>query len=139
MWSAGWPPIFRPPDSPIATVWCIPEKKLIHHQIHKFVFGEEFRRFLLAGTEAMKKNKATKWLSDDRANTVMSPEDMEWGQKTWFPQTVAAGWKFWAIVQPEKVLAQMGMEQLVKDYSAAGITAKFFTDPDEAVKWLEAQ
>ena len=48
-------------------------------------------------------------------------------------------WKFWAIVQPEKVLAQMGMEQLVKDYSAAGITAKFFTDPNEAMKGLEAQ
>ena len=48
-------------------------------------------------------------------------------------------WKFWAIVQLEKVLAQMGMEQLVKDYSAAGITAKFFTDPDEALKALGAR
>jgi hypothetical protein len=31
------------------------------------------------------------------------------------------------------------MEKLVQIYSAAGITAKFFTDPDEAMKWLEAQ
>lgn len=33
----------------------------------------------------------------------------------------------------------MGMERLVKEYSAAGITAKFFTDPDAAMKWLESQ
>ena len=126
-------------DDDFVTVWYIPEKKMVYHQIHKFVFGKEFRDFLLAGTEAMKKNKGTKWLSDDRANTVMSQEDMSWGQTVWFPQTVAAGWKYWAIVQPAKVLAQMAMEDLVKAYSAAGITAKFFTDPDEAMKWLESQ
>ncbi len=125
-------------DNPFVTLWYLPEKKIIHHQIHKFIFGKEFRDFLLAGTEAMKKNKATKWLSDDRANTVMSQEDVEWGKANWFPQTVAAGWKYWAIVQPEKVLAQMGMEKLVQDYAAAGIKAKFFTDPDEAMKWLES-
>ncbi len=69
----------------------------------------------------------------------MSKEDMDWGQGVWFPQTVQAGWKYWAIVQPKKVLAQLGMEQLVKVYSSAGITAKFFSDPDEAMKWLEGQ
>ena len=126
-------------DNPFATVWYLPEKKIVHHQIHKFVFGKEYKEFLLAGTEAMKKYKATKWLSDDRNNTVMPPEDLKWGMETWFPQTIAAGWKYWAIVQPEKVLAQMGMEKLVKEWSAAGITAKFFTDPDEAMKWLESQ
>jgi len=126
-------------DNPFVTVWYHPDKKIVHHQIHKFVFGNAFREFLLAGTEAMKKNRATKWLSDDRGNTVMSQEDVEWGQTNWFPQTVQAGWKYWAIVQPEKVLAQMGMERLVKQYSEAGITAKFFSDPDEAMKWLESQ
>jgi hypothetical protein len=30
------------------------DKKIIHHQIHKFVFGEEYKRFLLAGMDALK-------------------------------------------------------------------------------------
>ncbi len=126
-------------DSPTVTVWCIPEKKIVHHQIHKFVFGQEYRNFLNSGTEAMKKYKATKWLSDDRANTVMPQEDLDWGMANWFPQTMAAGWKYWAIVQPEKVLAQIGMENLVEQFGKAGVKAKFFTEPDEAMKWLEAQ
>lgn len=126
-------------DSPTVTVWYHPDTKIVHHQIHKFVFGKEFHDFLLAGTEAMKKNHAKKWLSDDRANTVLSKEDTEWGQTNWFPQTIQAGWKYWAIVQPEKTLAQLGMEKLVKIYGDAGITAKFFSDPDEAMRWLAAQ
>ena len=123
-------------DNPSVTVWYHPDTKIVHHQIHKFIFGKEFHEFLLAGTEAMRKNQAKKWLSDARANTVMSKEDVEWGQVNWFPQTVQAGWKYWAIVQPEKTLAQIGMEKLVKIYSELGITAKFFTDPDEAMRWL---
>ncbi len=126
-------------DTPFVTVWYHPDKHIVHHEIHKFVYGKEFREFLLAGTAAMKKNHAHKWLSDDRNNTVLSQEDVEWGQTNWFPQTIQAGWKFWAIVQPEKVLAKMGMERLVKLYAEAGVTAKFFTDPAEAMKWLEAQ
>jgi hypothetical protein len=93
---------------------------------------------LLAGTEAMRKNGAAKWLSDDRGNSVLSKEDADWGQVNWFPQTVQAGWKYWAIVQPAKVIAQMNMKALAEEYAKAGITARFFSDPDEAMRWLES-
>lgn len=125
-------------DNEFATMWYIPEKKIVHHQMHKFMFGEEFQKFLLTGTEAIKKNHATKWLSDDRNNSVLRKEDMEWGMVNWLPQSVQGGWKFWAVVQPEKVIAQMNMEQLAKDYAKMGIVAKFFSDPDAAMKWLES-
>ena len=32
-------------DSPFATLWYYPDKKIVHHQIHKFVHGEEFQAF----------------------------------------------------------------------------------------------
>jgi hypothetical protein len=124
-------------DSDMAILWYNPEKKVVHHQIKKFIYGEEFKKLLLTGTDAMKKYQAKKWLSDDRTNSVMRPEDMEWGQTNWFPQTVQAGWKYWAIVQPAKAIAQMNMEELVKIYSQAGVVAKFFSDPEEAMKWLD--
>ena len=126
-------------ESPSVVMWFHPDTKIVHHQIKKFAFGKEFRDFLLAGTSAMGKYKATKWLSDDRSNTALAKEDLEWAQTGWFPQTLAAGWKHWAIVQPEKTLGKMAMDRLVKDYLAAGVNAKFFSDPDEAMKWLIAQ
>lgn len=126
-------------DSPAVTVWYHTDKKIVHHQIRKFVFGKEFQAFLLSGTEAMRKYQAQKWLSDDRGNTVLSQEDQKWGHDYWFPQTAQAGWKYWAIVRPEKVLARVTMENLTKEYAKAGVTAKFFNDPDEAMRWLESQ
>ena len=42
---------------------------------------------------AMKKNKAQKWLSDDRTNTVVRKADVAWGDENWVPQTIEAGWK----------------------------------------------
>jgi hypothetical protein len=126
-------------ESDHATMWYHPDKKIVHHQIHKFIFGEEFQKLLLTGTDAIKKNRAQKWLSDDRSNSVLRKEDIEWGMVNWFPQTVQAGWKYWAIVQPEKMIAQINMEKLAQDYAKAGIVAKFFSDPDEAMRWLESQ
>ena len=126
-------------DSPAVTVWYHTDKRIVHHQIRKFVHGKEFQAFLMAGTEALARYQAQKWLSDDRGNTVLSQDDQRWGQAVWFPQTARAGWKYWAIVTPEKVLARLTMEKLTKEYGAAGVTAKFFSDPDEAMKWLESQ
>ena len=124
-------------DTPVVTLWYHPDKKIVHHQIHKFVSGPLFRQFLTAGTEALEKFRATKWLSDDRANSVLAQDDLEWSHRTWFPRTARAGWKYWAIVQPGKVLAQAAMERLVKEYSAQGVTAQFFTDVEQATRWLE--
>jgi len=126
-------------ESPIVTVWFHPETKIVHSQIHKFVSGKEFQAFLMAGLDVLVKNKATKWLSDDRSNSVLRKEDVDWGNQNWFPQCVRAGWKYWAIVQPEKVLAQVPMERLVEDYSKHGVTSKFFSDPGAAMSWLEKQ
>ena len=122
-----------------ASLWYHPHKQIVHHQFHGFIYGQEFQAVLLAGMQLLKENKARKWLSDDRAMPVLRPEDMEWAHTNWLPQMVQAGWKYWAIVQPEKVIGQMNMERIVREYLAAGITAKYFSDPDEAMTWLENQ
>lgn len=126
-------------DNPFVTLWFHTDKKIVHHELHQFIYGEPFREFLMKGTEVLKKHGGKKWLSDDRANTVLSQEDAEWGMTNWFPQTVQAGWKYWAIVRPKKVLAQMGMERLVKDFAEKGVVAQFFSDPEEALTWLGNQ
>lgn len=121
------------------TLWFHPEDKIVHHQMHGFVPEALFREFLLAGVERMRREQACKWLSDDRRNPVLAASLHEWARDHWFPQAVAAGWKFWAIVQPEDMLGQWSMERAVMDYRAQGIVARYFGDPDSAMQWLRQQ
>jgi hypothetical protein len=124
-------------DNEYFTLWYHPEAKIVHHQVHKFVYGEKFRTMLTTGTETMRKYGATKWLSDDRTNTVLRKEDTQWGQANWFPQTVQAGWKYSAIVLPMNAIGKESTEKEVQFWASQGITARHFTNPEEALKWLE--
>ncbi len=121
------------------TLWYHPEKKIVHHQIHKFLAGPPFRELLLSGTELLKKHHATKWLSDDRSNSALKQDDLEWSETDWAPATAKAGWKFWAIVQPDKVLGQVAMQRLTEKYARLGVTAQVFGDPMSAMNWLDKQ
>lgn len=125
-------------DTDYATLWYHPEKKIIHHKFHRFIYGPEFRNVLDKGLEIMKQNGSQKWLSDDRENSTLTAEDGEWAQTDWSPRVIAVGWKFWAIVMPEKVIGQINMKRFAKDYSEKGVTVQFYTDADEALKWLES-
>lgn len=71
-------------------------------------------------------------------NGALPPTDLEWADKVWFPQTVKAGWKYWALVLPEEVIGQMNIKRHIKLYKDRGITVEVFRDPDEAIRWLEA-
>jgi hypothetical protein len=129
-------------DSPFATMWYHPESKIIHHQTHPQQGswqGDEFRKMMLLGSEFLAEKNSEKWLSDDRNTIGANKEEYQWGVDFWFPKTVKAGWKHWAIVQPKHVIAQLNMEKVVKDYKTQGINAMFFSDEDEAMKWLESQ
>lgn len=126
-------------DTPQITVRCDPDAKIIHHEMHEYTHGKDFRDALMAGVEAMKKYRANKWLSDDRKNPVLNADDREWGEEVWAPAVMKAGWKYWAIVQPEKALARVRMEERGEAFSNRGVTVKFFSDPGEAMKWLKSQ
>jgi len=126
-------------DNEFATLYSHPEKKMVHHVIKKFVFGPDLRKVLDAGYNEMKASGATKWLSDDRLNNALKPDDEAWARTDWFPRVLKAGWKSWAVVLPSKVVGQMNMQRFSDTYKEAGITAQLFSDPDVAMKWLESQ
>lgn len=129
-------------DSPFATLWYHPESKIIHHTTHKDYGAwesEEFRNMAMLGTRIMAERHAQKWLSDDRFSLSVNKEEFQWGVENWFPATVKAGWKHWAIVQPKHVIAQLNLEKVVKDYKNQGINVQYFSDVDEAMHWLEIQ
>jgi hypothetical protein len=121
------------------TIWYHPETKIVHHQMHQYTHGQAFRDALTAGAEAMKKHRATKWLSDDRKNPVLTADDQKWATDYWQPQVIKAGWKYWAIVQPERLLAKARMDLLAEKFTKLGVEVKMFGDPQEAMKWLTSR
>ena len=123
-------------DSQSGTIWYHPDTKILHHKIHKYMYDQEFKDFLMMGTNTLKEKGSQKWLSDDQTNLVISKEHMAWGEREWFPKTIAAGWKYWAIVKPKNVIGQMDLEKMAKDYGTKGVEARFFDNPDDAYHWL---
>ena len=120
------------------TMWYHPEKKIVHHQFHKFIYGKPFRDALMTGVDVLQKYGAHKWLSDDRNNTAIPQEDLEWGRNVWIPAAVKAGWQYWAIVWPQDVIGKMNMKEIIEVHKKAGITVLAFSDPEAGLKWLES-
>lgn len=123
-------------DNEFASLWYYPEAKVVHHQIKKYISGEQLRSLLSQGSELLSKNGAQKWLSDDRSNNALTASDSDWANSVWFPATVKSGWKYWALVQPEKVTGQMSMKRQTSFTERGGVTVRVFSEPGPAMEWL---
>lgn len=122
-----------------ATLKVYPEKGIVHHEFHKFMFGDNFRNFMTKAAEVFTQNRCHKWLSDDRGNSALKPEDMNWATTVWEKKVLKAGWKSWAIVLPEKVIGQMSIKKIAEHYKSLGVNVNAFSDPNQAMTWLEQQ
>lgn len=60
-------------DNEFATLYAYPEKKIVHHVIKKFIFGEAFQKLMTTGADIFIKYRCTKWLSDDRKKLRTPP------------------------------------------------------------------
>jgi hypothetical protein len=123
-------------DDEYATLWYHPEEKVVHHQIHKFLVPGVFEKLLSSGAELMEQHRATKWLSDDRNNVVVSPEDLKWADEQWLPRVRKAGFRHWAIVAPANVVASMQMKALQAKRRRENIEVLMFESVEEAMAWL---
>jgi hypothetical protein len=128
-------------DHPLITVWLHPRSGIVHHKVRGPILsehGETFQEALLAGTRAVQEQGATKWLSDDRAHSVTPPEVQTWAREHWFPVTQQAGWRYWAIVEPETAASRLFIARLAATFSKLGVTTQFFQDEDKALDWLDS-
>ncbi len=126
-------------DRANAALWYHTDTKIVHHELRRFVTGTELREILTRGVEVFEQRGACKWLSDDRGNGPLHPDDAAWAVNTWAPRVMAAGWKYWAVVMPRKVLGQMNMRQWIDMYAEKGVTVRAFDAPSEAIEWLVQQ
>lgn len=125
-------------DSKYITIVYHYETKIVHHTIHKTVPGPILTAATDAGTEALRKYGATKWLSDDRKNTQLSQEALEYALTDWGARTVKAGWKYWALVVPEEMTGRMDMVRLVEFCYNMGVRVMVFSDLQKAEAWLRS-
>ncbi len=126
-------------ENEFATLWYYPEKRIIHHQFHKFAYGEDFRNILTTGAELLEKYRCTKWLSDDRNIGILHPEDRAWGDEHWTPRVVKAGWRYWAFLMPERATGKLSSTNLAETFSELGVTVKAVDSEEEGMAWLEEQ
>jgi hypothetical protein len=126
-------------DDEYVTLWYHPDEKVIHHKIHKFMVPGVFERLLSTGAELMETHGAVKWLSDDRNNVVVSPEDLKWSDTTWAPRVLKAGFKYWAIVVPSQAVAELQMKALRAKRKEPGVQVEMFETVEEAMAWLESR
>ncbi len=126
-------------DNEFATVWFYPEPGIVYHVFHQYSYDAAFREILIKGAETVERYHCTKWLSDDRRFGAVHPDDKEWADKEWQPRVLKAGWRFWAMVLPERVAGQLNLQRLVKEYQRLGLVTRIFNDPEDAMKWLLEQ
>jgi len=126
-------------DNSLISVWVYPQRRIIHHRMKMFCYGDDLRQALQQGAEAMEQHGAIKWLSDDRVNGALVPDDQVWIREHWLPRVTAAGWKHWAIVQPAKILGQSYIQRVVRETIPPSVNSRMFTDPDLAMRWLLEQ
>lgn len=127
-------------DSEYITVEYVPDKQMIYHVVHKPVAEnlKVFQNALNAGTEALKKYSVIKWLSDDRKNGPLPPEQFEWLETTkWSLRTIQFGWKYWANVVPEDLVAAGTLTPIIDDLYTHGLRMNVFSSMDRALAWLD--
>ena len=125
-------------ENDYVTLYYYPEAKIVHHILHKFAYGEEFRRYMEMGLDLLKTNGAKKWISDNRHHSALPTEDLQWSMNDWFFRAFDAGWRYWAMVMPDKVAGQLSMKRLIKEYNDRGMTIKIVESADEALEWLQS-
>jgi hypothetical protein len=104
-----------------------------------FVDGEKFREALNEGLVLVEQESADNWFADLRELETVAEEDQQWSNEEWFPRAIDAGLKNMAIVQPESVVAEMSVDNIIQEVDGADLVTHYFDDPDDAREWLAGQ
>ncbi len=125
-------------DNDYITLGYIDDGGLLYHVVHQPVGGQTLRDMLTAGLEAMQAYGICKWLADDRKNGPMSSEDAEWGSENVTTRAPEVGWKYWALVVPEELVAAGSMTPIIEaNWQLGKLRMQVFSSVDEARAWLD--
>lgn len=126
-------------DNEYATLQYHEQARIVHHTLHGFVPDSQLRHLMETGITLLQRYGATKWLANDLKNSAVPQETVRWINEDWFQRAIAAGWKHWAVVMPEKAIGRLSLSQWIGPYTSTGFSVRTFTGEDEALKWIERQ
>lgn len=115
------------------------DEKIVHHTYKPDMDSAHLQELLSAGTDLLTQHGATKWLSDNRdLQVAFTEEDAAWVNNTWLPETIEAGWKYWAMVVPEALISQADHVQYVESFHGSGVWVTVYVDVESALNWLRS-
>jgi hypothetical protein len=120
-----------------AQVEWFEKEKVVLKRFTGFIHGDELHSAFNSGYEQLKKENGNKWLSDNRGLPVYKQEDIDWINNDWFLRMLNAGWKYWALVEPESAIGLMVMKKFVF-YTDQGIILQVFKNTEEGFAWLNS-
>lgn len=123
-------------DKPYLTIHWNPSDRIVMMEWKDFVYGEEFRQALDKGLSIVIENKTNRWLADLRHLGVLSPGDQKWSNENWFPRAHNAGLTRMALVLPERAVAKMGVNNIMKKVADDTLVTNYFKSVDDAYNWL---
>ena len=124
-------------DNENVTLRYLEDEQVIYHTVHQPISGQPYREFLEMGLDALQEYGVTKWVSDDRKNGPMTDEDREWGDINLTGRAMETGWKYWALVVPEALVAAGSMQATMAALHEQGLRMMVFDNVDDAFNWIE--
>jgi len=104
-----------------------------------YVPSDGLRQACEAALGCLEQNKGNKVLSDNRGLVPTAQADLTWIERDWAPRMAAAGWRYWAVLEPTTALGAMNVRRWVAIYRELGIAIEAFQDAGEAIVWLQRQ
>ena len=126
-------------DDEYVSLWYHPDTGIVHHRINRYLVQGGFRKLLSASAELLETHHATKYLSDDRNNVVVDPEDVKWADENWYPRVSKAGLKHWALVLPATMVGTLQARTILDDRRKRGLDADAFDNIESALAWLQGR
>ena len=123
-------------DAPHITILWDETSKCVVLEWRGFVHGEMAYDALNRGIDLLKAKGAKRWLGDMRKLKVWGEEEMKWINEDWFPRAFDGGLRRLAYVIPESALAQMALKRMMRKVKDGVCETAYFSDPDEARRWL---
>jgi hypothetical protein len=126
-------------DDEYMGLWYRPETGIVHHQIKGYLLPGGFRKLLSASAELLETHRAAKYVSDDRSNVVVDPEDIKWADENWYPRVTKAGLKHWALVLPSTVVGTLQAKSILETRRRQGLDVEGFGRLEDALAWLQSK
>ncbi len=98
--------------------------------------SKQYRSTLQKALDLADEHKFAYYLSDIREQRLVSPEDRKWFQEIAMPQAIKKGLEKAAVVFSGNIFKKYYLNNIFDASKKFGLPLKFFSNEEEAEKWL---